>query len=246
MEDHHEAIVSKEVFEAAGRAIEQLRNEKKVKKGIANTIYPFTGKIICGECGAVLVRHINSTGSIKYPAWVCREHLHHKEKCSMKYVRESALKAVFATMMNKLIFGRKEVLLGLLDGIRRKNNKSDLKRIDEIDKALDEIASRKLSLSSIATKGYIDSVTFTLESNNLNLEADHLKSEREALINGISDDLHRTEALQELIQFTGKQEMFSDFDGEVFRRFVDHMTLSNRTEVVFHLKCGLNLKEEVK
>lgn len=213
---------------------------------MANTVYAFTGKIICGECGALLVRHMNSTGSFKYPAWVCREHLHHKEKCSMKYVRESALKAAFSTVMNKLIFGRKEVLQVLLDDIRKKNNKSDLKRIDEIDVALDEITSRRGNLSSIATKGYIDSVTFTQESNNLSLEAEQLKRERESLINGINDGLHKTEALQELILFTGKQEMFSEFDEDVFKRFVDRMTLSSRNEVVFHLKCGLNLKEEVK
>lgn len=245
MEGHHEAIVSKEVFEAARLAIEHRKNEKRIKTTV-NTVYPFTGKIFCGECGALLVRHMNSTGSIKYPAWVCREHLHHKEKCSMKYVRESALKAAFATMMNKVIFGRKEVLQALLDDIRRKNNKSDLKRIDEIDRALDEITSRRVNLSSVAAKGYIDSVTFTQESNNLNLEADQLKTERESLINGISDDFHKTEALLELILFSGKQEMSSDFDGEVFKKFVDRMTLSSRNEVVFHLKCGLNLKEEVK
>ena len=87
----------------------------------------------------------------------------------MKYVRESALETAFTTMMNKLIFGRKEVLQGLLDDIRKKNNKTDLKRIDEIDVALDEITLRRGNLSSIATKGYIDSVTFTQESNNLNL-----------------------------------------------------------------------------
>lgn len=245
IEGHHEAIVSKEVFEAAGLAIEHRKNEKRIKTTV-NTVYPFTGKIFCGECGALLVRHMNSTGSIKYPAWVCREHLHRKEKCSMKYVRESALKVAFATMMNKLIFGRKEVLQALLDDIRRKNNKSDLKRIDEIGRDLDEITSRRVNLSSIATKGYIDSVTFTQESNRLNLESEQLKSERESLIKGISNDLHKTEALQELILFSGKQEMSSDFDGEVFKKFVDRMTLSSRNEVVFHLKCGLNLKEEVK
>lgn len=121
-----------------------------------------------------------------------------------------------------------------------------MKRIDEIDVALDEITLRRGNLSSIATKGYIDSVTFTQESNNLNLEAEQLKSERESLINGINDDLHKTETLQELILFTGKQEMFSDFDEDVFKKFVARMTLASRKEVVFHLKCGLNLKEKVK
>ena len=148
--------------------------------------------------------------------------------------------------MNKLIYGRKEVLQALLDGIRKHNSRKDLKRIEEIDAALDEITSRRVSLSSIAAKGYIDSATFTQESNSLNAEAEELRREHGALIKCVSEIGNKTDAVRELLTFAGKQEMFSEFDAEVFRRFVDRMTLVSRTEVAFHLKCGLNLKEEVK
>lgn len=44
----------------------------------------------------------------------------------MKYVRESALETAFTTMMNKLIFGRKEVLQTLLDNLTTQSHKSRL------------------------------------------------------------------------------------------------------------------------
>ena len=108
--EHHEAIISRDVFDAVQTSLELRAKEKHLNIGKANTHYPFTGKIVCGECGAMLVRHINTIGTVKSPVWVCREHLHHKEKCSMKYVKESALKSAFSTMMNKLIFASDDLL----------------------------------------------------------------------------------------------------------------------------------------
>ena len=245
MEGHHEAIVSKEVFEAAGRAIELRKNEKRVKT-VPNTVYPFTGKIICVECGALLVRHMNSTGSFKYPAWVCREHLHHKEKCSMRYVRESALKAAFATMMNKLIFGRKEVLQTLLDNLTTQSHKSRLSRIDVVERTLNEMQERRRNLTSIMTKGYLDPATFTRESNEIMVETEKLTAERDQLKSEINGELTKTESLRDLIRFTGKSEMLSDFDAGLFERFVDHAVVSSRTELEFHLKCGMKVKETIE
>ena len=39
------------------------------------------------------------------------------------------------------------------------------------------------------------------------------------------------------------QESFSD---ETFTTFVEKVTILSRTEAIFHLKCGLNLKERLK
>ena len=51
--DHHKAIVSHEVFEAANAVIELNGKEKGIQKGEAKyqNRYAFSGKIICGECG---------------------------------------------------------------------------------------------------------------------------------------------------------------------------------------------------
>ena len=106
-ENHHDAIVSREVFEAVGNVISHEQQEKNRSEGNSKyqNRYAFSGKLICGECGAFFKRRINITGRLKYPAWVCS--VHHKDgsRCSMKYVRESALETAFTTMMNKLIFG---------------------------------------------------------------------------------------------------------------------------------------------
>ena len=126
MEDYHEAIISREDFEAVGQLIAQHAKEKNIKKADQKyqNKYPFTGKIFCGCCGSPFKRKVNYTGNLRYPSWVCREHIDHKEHCPMKAIREDDIERAFMTVINKLVFGRKEVLQVLLDSLRSETHKA--------------------------------------------------------------------------------------------------------------------------
>ncbi len=247
MENHHEAIISREDFEAVARVLKQHAKEKQVTEGDPKykSRYPFTKKIICGECGAPFKRRINSTGTLKYPAWACREHTSHIENCSMKFVKEADLEDAFCTMMNKLVFARKEILQNLLDSICRQTHKPSLRRIDEIDEALEGMPERRQMLVTIMTKGYIDPATYAKELNNMEAEVTALSDEKEHLIKEVNGDMKKAEGLRELLKYTGKEEMLAAFDPDLFERFVDHITVCSREEITFHLRCGLDLQERI-
>jgi hypothetical protein len=163
----------------------------------------------------------------------------------MKSVREVDLEYAFTTMMNKLIFSRKEVLNALLERLRGETHKENLRRIEEIDKKLEKNTERRQTLITLMTRGYLEPALFTQESNELAAEADGLVAEKEQLVAEVSGSLHKTEALNDLIQFTGHAQPSEFLDGEQVGRFLDHATVSSRNEIVFHLKCGLNLTERI-
>ena len=73
MQCHHEPIISREDFEAAGAVLNQRRLEKGITKGSGKYLnrYPFSGKIICSECGGKFKRRIHSKNGGKYVAWCC-------------------------------------------------------------------------------------------------------------------------------------------------------------------------------
>ena len=223
MEDHHEALVSREEFEAAGALLQQRAQEKNIKKNDPRyqNRYPFTGKLVCGECGSGFKRHINST------------------------VREVDLEYAFTTMMNKLIFGRQEVLHTLIEAIRGETHKGNLLRIDEIDQKLEKIVERRQTLTTIMTRGYLEPALFTQESNDLAAEADALTAEKEQLVKEVTGCMKMTEALNDLLRYVGHAQPSPDFDGELVERFLDHGEVRSREEVTFHLKCGLSLTERM-
>ncbi len=247
MEDHHEPIISREDFDAANKMLQQHAKEKNVARGDAKykNRYPFTQKIVCGECGSPFKRRINSAGALKYPAWVCREHVEHKENCSMKFVRETAIKNAFTTMLNKLTFGREEILQGLFEAIRSQSHRASLLRMNQIDDALEGMTERRQTLTAIMTKGYIDPAAYTQEINHLQAEAGALEEEREKLTREVNGDIRKTEGLRDILKFTANGEMLSGFDEVLFERFVDHITVCSREEIIFHLRCGLSLTERI-
>ena len=95
------------------------------------------------------------------------------------------------------------------------------------------------------TRGYLEPALFTQESNDLDAEADALTAEKERLLGEIKGILHQTDALSDLIQYAGHAKPTEAFDGELVGRFLDKVTVRTRSEVVFHLKCGLSLTERI-
>ena len=247
IEDHHEAIISRGDFEAAGALLQQRAREKNLKREDQKYYnrYPFTGMLVCGECGRRFKRHINSTGSLKYPVWMCIQHLENAKACPMKSIRECDLECAFTAMMNKLIFAKKDVLDTLLNGIRGEPHKESLRELDEIDRKLEQNVERQQTLTTIMTRGYLEPALFTQESNALAAEADALAAKKEQLVKEITGDLHKTDTLSDLIRYAGQAQPSPDFDGRLVGRFLDHAEVCSRNEVVFHLKCGLRLTERI-
>ena len=72
-----------------------------------------------------------------------------------------------------------------------------------------------------------------------------LEEEREKLTKEVNGDIRKTEGLRDILKFIANGEMLSGFDAELFERFVDHITVCSREEIIFHLKCDLSLTERI-
>ena len=88
--DHHEPIISRELFE---RAQEELKfrstaNDRKARLGRKHC---FSGKITCAGCGKYYRRKVKETG----PVWICTTYnTYGKTACPSKAIPESILEAI--------------------------------------------------------------------------------------------------------------------------------------------------------
>ena len=237
--EHHEPIVSHEVFDRANEIIKLRRKGKCDTKKYQNR-YGFSGKIICGECGSVFKRRIHYTVSDSNTAWCCKKHLQNITACSMKYVADDSLKAAFLIMINKLIFARKYVLTPLLRKLQREGIN---KRLKEYDDLISQNIESQQILLRLSSSGMIDDNIYTQESTRLKNEFDRLQKE-ESLISAENREEKITE-LEKLIKFTGENSRIGEYSDSLFLEFVDHIKIVSRHEAEFHLKCGLVLTEEL-
>lgn len=244
--NHHEPIISHEDFEAAQAAIEQRRKEKGLEKQNEKyqNRYPFSGKIICGQCGGTFKRRTHASGKHKY-AWCCSTHIADIKKCSMKYVPESDFEYAFVTMMNKLIFGHATVLRPLLINLRGMNSDETLENIRALDKKLEENAEQRNVLVGLMTKGYLEPAVYNKSNNELLQEAERLRRQKESITRFLNNDFQNLSEVSALLQYATKASMLKSFDGELFTRFVERILVYSRTEIGFELKCGISLKERL-
>lgn len=245
--DHHEAIISREVFEAANALIAQRGKEKGIIKGSEKyqSRYCFSGKIVCGECGDTFKRRIHSTTTHKYAAWCCNTHIEDKSSCSMKYIRDDAVKAAFVTMINKLIFAHSMVLKPYVETLQNGCTDAPMRRIQQIQTLLLENAEQRETLTKLMAQGYIDQILYNEENNMLLSQADHYRQEMDTLSKAIGGDGAHVTAAKELLRYVEKAAMLTDFDEALFENTVTRIKVLSREEIAFELKCGLTLKERM-
>lgn len=245
--DHHEPIISREVFTATGKSLERRAAGNPIEKDSQKYLNRdvFARKIICGECGATFKRRINSGSGSNYVAWCCSRHLRNSSECSTKFIRESSLMLAFCTMMNKLVFAGERILLPYLEGLKGSTDDADIKRISALKLEMEKIVQQKLAVTRLMAQGALTPVLYGEKMNSLESEADLIRREVTALKRHSDGVCSVISEVKKLIAFTRNGEMLTEFSEELFGRFVTKIRVISRGLVSFKLKCGLSLKEEL-
>ena len=240
---HHEAIISHEDFDAANDMIARNAAEKGVyadSRKYQNR-YTFSGKVICGDCGAVWKRR--KIGD--YFGYVCTTHLDDKDACTMKSIREDSIMAAFTTMMNKLIFARDKVLLPFSNALKTAEKAEYLDEFTALEEGLEKNLQKRQQITQLFTKGYLDPAVYAQQNDELlNLNA-RLTAEKDAIIAKISGGSKQKEALEDILHYTSGASMITEFDEDLFTRFVYRVIVYSRTEIGFDMKCGPVFRERI-
>jgi len=243
--NHHEPIVSKEVFSKAQKLITQRVKIKAFNKKAYQNRYVLSGKIICGECGSTFRRKTNYSAGRSYIAWSCIGHIEDKDSCSMLFIRDGEIKATFATMMNKLAYSRKIILGPFYDAISKNQEECDLERIDAIEKRMEQLIEERNTLIVLMTKGFLEPALFSKERNALDSEMKNLNTKKTNLVMTFTSGTSQEDEVKALLDHVSKDKFDGNYTDEAFEKFVENIIVNSRDELTFRMKCGLSLKERV-
>ncbi len=247
IKDNHKAIISRKDFELVSRIIEQRSFTKNIvsKTDKYQSRYAFSGKVICSNCGDSFRRRTHYSGN-KYIAWCCNTHLKEASKCKMKYIKDEDIKQSFVILINKLIFGKNEILIRVHSRVQQLKKSNYDEEIQRIDGLLDENMEQQKILASLFAKKYLEPKVYVKGNNDLINEASELNRRKNSFQSLKEHEIEYLKDLNDLIVFTNKTKTFNDFDDDVFIRFVESVVVYSRTEIAFKLKCGLELKERIE
>ena len=241
--DHHEAIISHEDYDAANAILNRNGAEKGTyadSRKYQNR-YCFSGKILCGDCGAVWKRRKISG----YFGYACTTHLEDKNACGMKSIQEDSVMAAFTTMLNKLIYARDKVLLPYSDSLRNAERTEFLDELNAIEEALEQNHQKRQQVTQLFTRGYLSPAIYAQQNDELLKQSEQLTVQKDAITARVSGGDQQKKALEDILHFTARAEMQTEFDEDLFTRFVDRVIVYSRTEIGFAMKCGLTLRERI-
>lgn len=119
VEKSHPAIIDKEMWEAVQLEM-QRRKDYMESHGVGQLDFtkvednPFTGRVICGNCGSAFGRKTwNSTDqNLKRRVWQCNRKYEKKGqvRCKNKHIDEEVLYKAFVSSFNALVENKKEFI----------------------------------------------------------------------------------------------------------------------------------------
>ncbi|HEY9161000.1 MAG TPA: recombinase family protein [Desulfomonilia bacterium] len=244
IEDNHEPIISPEQAEAVKEIMEYRRKQHGLDSKKCQSRYGFSGKILCGECGSTFRRQkIYIDQPYEKIQWCCHQHIEDKTKCSQKAVREDVLQQVFILMWNKLISNYEEILLPLLDVLKKlRMDEQQEQEIEDCNNKIMELTEQGHILSRLISKGYMDPAVFIGRQNTLTLELAAAKKKRNQLLdsNGFEQEITGTELLLGIIKnYPGIIEKYNE---ELFSQAVENVIIQS-DRITFRLINKLELTE---
>ncbi len=242
VENNHPPIISKEDFEKVQKLLAYRNTTGEAEK---SNRYDFTGKIVCGSCGAGFIRRTDRKKSgYKVCTWGCAEHTLSKDRCGQKAVKEEHIKEKFVLLWNKLQSGKEEIFPPLLESLEKiRLSGGILEKIEAYDNRITEWIRQSQSLNQMAVREYIDSAFYIEKNNELHKQIREAKEKRQRLLDQ-SETRKKTEETLALLRLLERESDFlEEYDGRLFLAMVEKIIIYPNNEMTFRLKNGLELTE---
>ena len=246
IKDHHEPIISRELFEEANRILDEKSLSQEGKAKHSNR-YPFSGKLKCGRCGASYVaRYKTRKDGSKYKAWRCFEGAKfgspHIDKagnqvgCSGESIRNEDAIHIMYLVCKQLNIDRKKItnnltkIINSIIGVDMTGTDTNA-----LAEKIAEAEKKRTNLIDLYTSGDIDRSEFTALRAKYDTEIESLKS--------MADSIEKQQAMiqkqQELMTDIKKalDELIDgiEYEDEFYTQILDKMVINDRDNIDVYL-----------
>ena len=246
IKDHHEPIISRELFDKANRILDakSLSQEGKAKH---SNRYPFSGKIKCGRCGASYVaRYKTRKDGSKYKAWRCFEGAKHGSPhvdkagnqvgCSGTSIRNEEAIHIMYLVCKQLELDRQKISDNLIKTINKVIS-MDMTGADTdaLAEKIEAAKKKRTDLIDLYTSGDIDRNEFSSLRAKYDAEIDSLKSMVES-IEKQQEAIAKQQELMADIQ-TAVNELIGgiEYEDEFYTQLLDKMVINDRENIDVYL-----------
>ena len=246
IKDHHEPIISRELFDKANRILDakSLSQEGKAKH---SNRYPFSGKIKCGRCGASYVaRYKTRKDGSQYKAWRCFEGAKHGSPhidkagnqvgCSGTSIRNEEAIHIMYLVCKQLTIDRQKIADNLIKTIQKvislDMTGADTNTLEEKKEAAQK---KRTDLIDLYTSGDIDRDEFTALRAKYDAEINSLKSMMESMEKQQVVIAKQKELMEDIKNAVDELIGGIEYEDEFYTQLLDKMVINDRENIDVYL-----------
>ena len=246
LKDHHEPIISRELFDKANRILDakSLSQEGKAKH---SNRYPFSGKIKCGRCGASYVaRYKTRKDGSQYKAWRCFEGAKHGSPhidkagnqvgCSGTSIRNEEAIHIMYLVCKQLTIDRQKIADNMIKTIQKvislDMTGADTNTLEEKKEAAQK---KRTDLIDLYTSGDIDRDEFTSLRAKYDAEINGLKSMMESMEKQQVVIAKQKELMEDIKNAVDELIGGIEYEDEFYTQLLDKMVINDRENIDVYL-----------
>ena len=229
--DHHEAIVSREVWDEA----EQVRLKRSKNKVVETTgnrerytrQYAFSSMCECAYCGHKLTRRTRHSSSVyEKPVWQCMNATKNGiASCpNCKAIDKNILEGAFLEAFGLLAGNFDDVLDLVMTHVEEAaSNDGDIRKKKQIDKDISSLESRKIRMTDMLIDGTITKDVFNDKLIEITRKLHNLTEKKLLLEESIGKQKDVGKRMSELRETLKQENILDEFDRVVLESIIDRV-----------------------
>ena len=256
MPDHHEAIVSREQYNAVKAEMARrsaLRSPSKsavTGRSCYTSKYALSDRLVCGECGTLYRRCTWTSLGRKYPVWRCTSRLNYGTKyChDSPTIKEEPLQAAILTAINSAMSNKPALLdriknavsLELLSVQGQTMSLADIeRRLAQLDEQFQRLLAEAIDVE--------DKESCNAQFAEILAEQTSLKRQKEAILQSSTDaDRACTRMKQAEETIENAAPTITEWNENAVRQIVERVTVLSADEVLVRIKGGAEIKQRLE
>lgn len=257
IENHHEAIIDRETFDAVQAEMARRNAGKSPSKKTAPTgkssyasKYALSERLVCGECGTLYRRCTWSKRGRKRVVWRCVSRLdygtkycHESPTLDEEPLQRAILAAINSAMSQKSALIRQITSAMELEPAPIPGKSMSLA---DIERRLEELSSQTRSLVTKAAQAE-DASEYTASLKAIMDEASALKERRAAIEEQRKSN---RQAIRRIEDATETLEQIStditEWDEPLIRQLVDTVKVVSAEKIIVYLRGGIEIEQELE
>ena len=256
MPDHHEAIVSREQYNAVKAemarrsALRSPSKEAVTGRSCYTSKYALSDRLFCGECGTLYRRKTRNVKGNIYHEWRCISRLEYGKKYCHESptlreipLQSAILAAINSAMSNKaaLVDRIKNVVsLELLPVQGQTMSLADIeRRLTQLDEQFQQLLAEAIDAD--------DKEACNAQFTEILTEQTALKKQKETILQSSTDADHvctRMKQAEQAIENTA--QTITEWNENAVRQIVERVTVLSADEILVRIKGGAEIKQRLE